>query len=134
MHSVSLYPVSNHRRAPGRQCLVLPTEKTSTSTVKCSQGELTQGAGHAKTPNLPCWEQPWEMFHVVDAMVGGLKGTQGLPMRGSTVNRGRGGSRGNGSSNAQRRRSKWTSWPALSRKWGHDPGKVLDHHHPALDK
>lgn len=135
MCSVSLYRIVKPEQSTRQiTCLMLPTERTSTCTAKCSHGgaTATQGAGQAKKPNLPPWEQPREMFHVVGARESGLKGTQVLLIRDSSMVRGRWRSQGRCTLQCPEEREQMDKLANFVQKMGHDPGKMLDHHHPAL--
>lgn len=134
MCPVSLYPVlSIVKPQKGTRQTMSCAANRKDKYCTCSHGRATatQGAGQAKNPNLPSWEQPRQMFHVVGAMASGLKGAQVLLVRSSSVVRGRWRFQGRCSLRSPEEKEQMDKLASFVQMMGHDPGKVLDHHHPA---
>lgn len=135
MCPVSLYPllsiVKPHKSTwPIMSCTANRRDKYCT----CNHGRATatQGAGQAKNPKPAILEQPLQMFHVVDAVASGLKEAQVLLIRGSSVVRGRWKFQGRCTLQCPGEKEQMDKLASFVQKMGHDPGKVLGHHHPAL--
>lgn len=96
-------------------------------------GELQQRKepGQAKPQTCRCESNPWEMLHVVNAMVSGLQRGAGVTNARQFCGRSKVSlSQGRCTLQCPDEKEKMAKLANLVQKMGHNPGKMLDH--PAL--